>query len=52
MMYYDKEYCGDEVVMVMRRKEEEDSVRRGKYIHSTLLLTIVYFEHEKLTCNN
>ena len=24
MMYYDKEYCGDEVVMVMRRKEEED----------------------------
>ena len=24
LMYYDKDYCGDEVMMVMRRKEEED----------------------------
>ena len=24
LMYYDKDYCGDEVMMMMRRKEEED----------------------------
>ena len=23
-MYYDKDYCGDEIMMMMRRKEEED----------------------------
>ena len=24
LMYYDKDYCGDEVMMMRRRKEEED----------------------------
>ena len=24
LMYYNKDYCGDEVMMMMRRKEEED----------------------------
>ena len=24
LMYYDKDYCVDEVMMMMRRKEEED----------------------------
>ena len=25
LMYYDKDYCGVEVMMMMRRKEEEDN---------------------------
>ena len=24
VMYYNKDYCGDEVMMLMRRKEEEE----------------------------
>ena len=24
LMYYNKDYCGDELMIVMRRKEEED----------------------------